>query len=496
MKSSQILTIFIMLAGTASAQIQSDFLRTARPACQAGVPGVAALTFDPETDPDHHRMAVLDASGAVLAHVPLGVNRGGQIRPITGSPGEFLVSGVKYPAFTATGTTEGVFIRLKADSATDWVELGRSTLPGVDPFEFSSLGDELLILDYKSRRLVRADWDPAGDVCPATSFSVAFTESAIPALANPHLLVMLLTDVAAVALHDVSDHAGIWVISRGSSGQLVSARRSTTKPVVVPSAMPYPTSCGSIPLVGHGVTGTAAVVVKDASGATVWSGNWPTSTSIPMLQSVFDNPGHALSITTDGGKPIQLVPIVRYGAGLSAPDVTVGPVVFNPYGLFVGSTLNGHGVRCSFASGTAAQDVSATLLVGFRTQGQDPVVTYTYDGAQVTTLDGTAVSVPIPVDLEAHEGWVGTVFPVPDDSTLEGVTVLWQYVFVVGTELALSEVFGAQVHEGPGSGGLRSSGDRGIDGWRDSLVERARGRTMTSAEGLGTLLEGKGWVRN
>ena len=376
-----------------------------------------------------------------------------------------LVSG----AIDAGNQPEGRLcrIRINPDGSADILET--STIAATDPYAicWSKEHQLLAIMDVEGDEFKIAPlvgW-PQGDntpvLPPSTAFVNAIGISQLPALGGVHPWISEddSTNYFLVGGDRIGGTArvfldqGAWQV-RGFGTE--SARRwfvqSSGQYHV--SAPPDQISirCGDSTIAGPVTFDVESLFTGEvvASGFVENGGDW---VDLDRPNAFYELPGSPFTVV--GGQDIAQAqafrPLLRYGLPLTSTDLKPGAGLVGSAFLFVGSSkfLVGSPLSLSYLTAEPSSPVSvpAQLWVQFGYRGPgapaDPVVEL---GSQATLVS------PIPIDI-AHgqrsiDSGCGYPMSVPNDPGLEGVVMLFQFVFVSPVnpnDVAATDVFGSVI---------------------------------------------------
>jgi len=377
---------------------------------------------------------------------------------------QFLLSGLEFQSWNPV-SARGVLCK------AEFVEQGgvytiniveEQVLPTFDPVSiaWSEHGGRLYLLDYKTSRILAADWAGWTSAVPgeaayegaASPADIALlTEAELPVLDTPRSLFRADRHSSACFFMSYADLQNHWVVDKVGANWTVNAY-DAPRSMVVRYPLLVSTRDDAVLRLRSPCTG-AWTLARETDGQVVASGTatldqWTTIGG--TTQEFSDEPGirYILEATAQPSPFRKFVyPTVRYGAPQGTASFSLGRA-FMPYVCCVGDGAYGNGVSTMQTIGTGT--VHGSLWVGFRDgSGNDPV---TVDG-DVAVLSPQS-TVEFQYDLTQFPSTVGLHYPIPDQQAIVGSVIFWQYVFVLpNSDLAFSEVFGTRIldHEGAGT---------------------------------------------
>ncbi|PIE25132.1 MAG: hypothetical protein CSA62_01575 [Planctomycetota bacterium] len=429
--------------------------------------------------------------------VSLPFHRAGDVTKI--SDAEYLLGGLKYSSWSPA-TTRGVLclVECRKNSSGQPVlkVLATEHYTSFDPtgLVYHKGEKRLYVLDYKGRRVLSALWQ-GGDLPKEQTFETAASHAEIPDLKAPLLCELehvadedddeLMEDPEpipefepepdpipepapepSIEPHGADPDTGVLLVSPNHWNPLrifktgtrwTKAWNKQTLKSGGPSFLWTKDQAwfggGCAFLVNKEGAGSGSFeIIEKITGASLGSWNIAKpggAVTVGPLAYVNSYPGltYTLRPRNPEAFPIDLVGSVRYGrpSGNSYIDVSRGLLPdIRPQ---IGSDIFGAGVAVSpGASASKSQEtIHGAVLFGYRdTRGQDPVVV----NGDVAVLNPTGV-----LDFSFVAGDMnasyGHRFALPRDPDLEGVVLLFQYVFVTpGGGVAFSDVFGQVVGAG------------------------------------------------
>jgi len=387
---------------------------------------------------------------------------------------QFIVSGKEITNF-ATLASRGVICAVECgfSGTTPVVAIVSTvTLTAIDPGEVIWDGNYLLVVDHKSRSILGAGWTGWSGSSPSlpieSAFSAVANISAMNILAKPWSLRMSLVSPGKTLISSEESPSSCWNVSHSTSGWNATSNSDIAGPIAIRN----PRSVNALGAVEAWVDAdlcSGSLTLKDSSGTilqtySLGTGSWASFT---LPAQVYEAPGDVYSLGHSPASVLTYIhPSVRYGAPYSASGFTLGNVSM-PISCYVGQSRYGHGLPVeSTVSGT----VQGSLWVAFRNPGppiDDPVSL----AGPYAALDPIA-TFEFSIPASAIESSLGLLFPIPDNSELEGLVVFWQYVFLLpGDVIAFSEVFGDQIQASGSS--ILSGGNQGNPKGKEKKGQRS-----------------------
>jgi len=368
----------------------------------------------------------------------------------------FLLSG-----WNPSGTGSGHLLLLKLVAAPSKqitspvapVNLG----PGIDPCDvaWNAQDNYLYVLDCKGKRLLVAPWQ-GGETALPTSFVTAFDSTSMPELAVPETLVLAVKQgESGVRIQEHEDFRAAvektprvyydgtsWAVEMKEAAYEVDTYR-------VEDSL-YTNSRGPLLLLSS-VAGEAAIIEFETGqiATTITLPASPTPTWVNWGNPNLLIPGLRYKILwPDQSESNSFRPMVRYGKPQNAGLLAITPGFANPRRACVGSVKLGigAGVRISpVPSGSFSEAIQVYLLVAARpASGVDPVIV----NGDVAILQAANVFGPYNFTLNEDKLDVDSTIiqPVPNDPTLAGAVILWQWVAYDSNLIAsFTDVFGTTI---------------------------------------------------
>lgn len=408
------------------------------------IPGLLGVTRNFTTSPAVLQWLDRQDPPQVLAQKTLPFHRVGCLERIDRTSDRFLISGLEFVQWTPV-VVRGVLCKVQLSSSPAGIQiLETKTYPTVDPavVRWNEAESRIYAADPRNKTLLAASWTGWSAPLP-DAFTTVATKATVAQLANTWGYRLAAAPEAGGAyFHNGTDTSTVhWI--REVAGAWQASTVENTNDLLVRHPV-WVSLADSLEARLPAVSGGSWSIVRSIDGAVVASGQGPVEEwfAITPPADFSTYPGLEYALTAPSGAPTPyrffLRPTVRYGSPVGATGFSLGRVSM-PLVCQVGDDGYAHGVDVDTTIGTGT--VQASLWVATRGPNGDPV---TIQG-NTAVLDPQA-TIDFSFDLATFGSTVGLRYPIPDDPTLEGVVLLWQYVFVLpNSEVAFTEVFGTGI---------------------------------------------------
>lgn len=373
-------------------------------------------------------------------------------------------------------------------------------LPGADfaGIAYDPTGGQLYVLNCAANAILRATWD-GGSALPAT-WSVWVTSVEVTDLqaAQEHHLKLLPADDTSPARVYMGPwpelYEGEAIVLSGEPGSVIATQFSwldLSKVAQIRADQRTVSEAGTTIAVGA-PSGTSVEVVHLGSGSVIGSGTVPPGQNSVLVGA---STGFLIGekyVARKFGDPSfsyqGLFCMRRYGFPESYSDGAQLERITNPEDFWVG---NADFMLVGGVTKTPAptSDIALTGYLGIAvrsSQGTDPVVPY---GSNMLLVTDVFVAAHGRI-ASSGQGLIHGEVPIPNDPSLEGAVVLFQYWMIDGPGIRLGEVVGIKIAPRPpdevlpgagdGSGLLQGTGGRGfspataVREWLSWLVQTGR----------------------
>ncbi|MCB9918568.1 MAG: hypothetical protein H6832_09210 [Planctomycetes bacterium] len=335
------------------------------------------------------------------------------------------------------------------------------------PADFSSaaydpVSDNVYLLDAKLKRIWKNSWDGVSPL-PLTGWAVWASTSDVSVLANPDDLFMGLVPAQGaspvkIVLTDryTRAYAAIGAVAVYSNGSAVVEEdypgvASYAPEVLIDSSS---VSEGSSSIAVRGTELESFDVLDLTTGTTLASGQIPfgqnATTVIASSAATIGSFYVAVPASQTANAEHAMTVMRRYGFGEVFADGSQIRSIPQPLSMPIGSTTE---IYCPVIKQT--KQVGDHLLVGNvafaardASTGADPVVAY---GSNQLLNTSTFLPLfglmPDSFDTNGSQGHGRTLVSIPNDTSLIGGVLLFQFWFVDGSAIRLSEIVGIEIED-------------------------------------------------
>jgi len=366
---------------------------------------------------------------------------------------KFLASGLTWST-SGAGPGKMLLLTLQSTPSRQIVPSGEVTLAGIDPMfcAWNSSENLIYVVNYgntsSTKSIMTAPWGGAGNpLPPASAYTVRITGTQLGMLDSDDIFEM------EAALNGAGVYMWDGEGNRMRFSNDGSAWTAVRDPVVVnPPTTGWHVEDRWVPAIGSflvlGPVGQATISDVDTGTVYLTVQTLLDQTPTSVTSSSFFNLFPGRKFVLQGGAGLQKAyfrPTVRYGQPQSAGGNTPHQGHPAPSATCVGQTLRM--VGGSLDLGVAAtQDYThyAELWTNVRNIGETDPVTFVGNAAILTPISIIPASTEVMKDDESVPLIVRQA--IPDDPSLEGLTLLYQFVIVNPDQtVAYSDVFGTSI---------------------------------------------------
>ena len=434
---------------------------------------------------DSHQWSTLEvdaffAGQHTTTDLELPIHRAGSLQALT--DGMFLLTGLEMTSWDPR-SCRGHLMRLRIDTQptlTATLEEDQ-ILEGMDPasFYWNPQDQNLYTVDTLSGRLLVAPCPgPLVTLPQAHQFAVIRDASSLPILSEAASLVVssnrggpgIILDANSDELEYFEDYPIPYTITESNGLWIVMPRPSSNAPdgswhVHEPGFLGHDDSIG-ISFTGTG-SNLAFELIDLAAGTAILTGTAgsPNAWVWSRPPSVFwQHPGRKYQVRGgDRNASSAIIPLVRYGHGMSSGPLTSNPGILSTSRAQVGDP---HFVIGSMLeidpppADTEPRTILSQAWIGVRdmVSGQDPVVDL---GSGVHALVPSVILDLPQIEAKRSRQPIALHLPIAQDPELEGAILLFQFMITDQDAIVVSDVFGIEIASSNATRSSRAAGPSG-----------------------------------